>query len=702
MPRLTALAAVLLLPLAASAQRASGFSLAQLKGYPVPSELAAASRANRIAWAVDERGRRNVYVAEGPDYRPRMVTAYTVDDGQELTSVQLSADGQWVVFARGGEHSANWEAPAPNPRSMPSAPRVQLLAVPFSGGAVTWLADGDEPRLSPRGDLVAFERDRAIWIVPVDGRAPAKRVVSASGTAGDITWSPDGSRIAFISDRGDHAFIGIFSDSLTPIRWIAPSTSRDGSPRWSPDGSRLVFTRRPGVGGAPDSALVPRHQPWSLWVADAATGYGRALWTAPRTLRGGVPGTHGGANLHWAAGDRIVFLNETDGWPHLYALPAAGGTPMLLTPGRFMVEHVTMSPDGQFLVASANTGPDAHDLNRRHLLKIPVDRAAAQLLTPGSGLEWMPVVVGDGTTIAAFSATAARPAVAMVLGSDGSAPRLIGDATVPPDFPAAQLVTPEPITFGSTNGFSVHGQLFRPAAAGKRPAVIFVHGGPPRQMLLGWHYSDYYANTYAVNQYLASRGFVVLSVNYRLGIGYGRDFQRPARAGMSGASEYDDVVAAAKWLASRTDVDPARIGIWGGSYGGFLTAMALGRDSKRFAAGVDVHGVHDWTGERARGLLLVDRVEQIPDKDRAIAVARASSPINHVKSWTSPVLLIHGDDDRNVRFSQTVDLVQRLSKRGVEFEELVIPDETHHFMKHANSVRADSATAAYLEKKLKP
>ena len=701
---LVALTLPLTVPLAPPlGAQARGFSLAQLKGYPVPSELAAASRANRIAWAVDERGRRNVYVAEGPDFRPRMVTAYTDDDGQELTSVQLSADGRWVVYARGGEHSANFDAPPPNPHSLPVSPRVQLFAVPFTGGAPKLLADGDATAISSQGDAVAFERDRALWIVPIDGSAPARRLVSANGTLQELQWSPDGSRLAFVSQRGDHALIGVFTDSLSPIRWIAPSTSRDGSPRWSPDGTRLAFTRRPGAGGEPDSVLVPRHVPWSIWTGDVATGAGRVLWTAPRTLRGSLPGTHGGANLHWVAGDRIVFLNETDGWPHLYAVRASGGTPMVLTPGAYMVEHVSMSQDGQYLVASANTGPDASDVNRRHVLKVPVDRAAAQVLSHGTGLEWMPVVTGDGSTIAAFSATPQRPAVAMVMAADGTGRRTIGEATVPADFPTDRLVIPEPITFGATNGFTVHGQLFRPAgAAGKRPAVIFVHGGPPRQMMLGWHYSDYYANTYAVNQYLASRGFVVLAVNYRLGIGYGRDFQHPARAGMFGASEYDDVVAAAKWLAKRGDVDPSRIGIWGGSYGGFLTAMALGKHSNLFAAGVDLHGVHDWTSERARGLLAYDRVEQVPDKDQAIAIARASSPINHVKSWKSPVLLIHGDDDRNVRFSQTVDLVQRLAKRGVDYEELVIPDETHHFMKHANGVLADSATAAYLEKKLRP
>jgi dipeptidyl aminopeptidase/acylaminoacyl peptidase len=231
--------------------------------------------------------------------------------------------------------------------------------------------------------------------------------------------------------------------------------------------------------------------------------------------------------------------------------------------------------------------------------------------------------------------------------------------------------------------------------------VIFVHGGPPRQMLLGWHYSDYYANCYAMNQYLASRGFVVLSVNFRLGIGYGYEFHQPAAAGARGAAEYLDVLAGATFLRTLPQVDAARIGIYGGSYGGFLTAMALARNSDVFAAGVDLHGAHDWTMERARGMLTRDRYEQAPDNDAALAIAWRSSPVSSMATWRSPVLLIHGDDDRNVRFAQTTDLVQRLIAHGVPHEVLVIPGDTHHWMRFANAVTVDSATAAYLERILK-
>src|SRR6185369_7747515 len=140
-------------------------------------------------------------------------------------------------------------------------------SVPFDGGAPKKLADGDEPVVSPRGDVVAFAKDRAIWTVPVDGSSAAKKLFSANGDSREPEWSPDGSKLAFVSGRGDHSMIGIFTNDSTPIRWIAPSTSRDGSPSWSGDGERIAFVRMPGGGGAPDSILTDRHVPWSIWIA---------------------------------------------------------------------------------------------------------------------------------------------------------------------------------------------------------------------------------------------------------------------------------------------------------------------------------------------------------------------------------------------------------------------------------------------------
>jgi dipeptidyl aminopeptidase/acylaminoacyl peptidase len=215
-------------------------------------------------------------------------------------------------------------------------------------------------------------------------------------------------------------------------------------------------------------------------------------------------------------------------------------------------------------------------------------------------------------------------------------------------------------------------------------------------MLLAFHHRGYYHNAYAFNQYLANRGYVVLSVNYRSGIGYGMEFREALGYGAQGASEFNDVIGAGLYRRSRPDVDPDRIGLWGGSDGGYLTALGLARASDLFAAGVDLHGVHDWN--------VVIR-NFVPTYDATALqefaeLALSSSPMADLDRWRSPVLLIHGDDDRNVPFSESVALAVELRKRGVEFEELVFPDEVHGFLLHKNWLAAFRAASDFFDRKL--
>jgi dipeptidyl aminopeptidase/acylaminoacyl peptidase len=341
------------------------------------------------------------------------------------------------------------------------------------------------------------------------------------------------------------------------------------------------------------------------------------------------------------------------------------------------------------------------DIERRHAAIVSVDKADMKLISQGSGLEWTPVLTNDGTAAAFLSATPQRSPLPAVQSLNGGTLQLIGTELIPASFPQNKLITPKQVLFKAADGVLVHAQLFMPEnTSGKHPAIVYVHGGPPRQMLLGWNYSDYYANAYASNQYLASQGFVVLSVNYRLGIGYGYEFHQAPKGGAAGGAEYQDIQAAGKWLQQQNFVDANKIGIYGGSYGGYITAMALSRDSKMFAAGVDIHGVHDW-GTQAALVTAGEKYEKAPDYELALKTAWNSSPVSSIKTWKSPVLIIHADDDRNVRFNQSVDLINRLEKQGVNYETLMIVDDTHHWMNWDNAVKVYGAVAEYFSRKLK-
>src|SRR5205085_2591989 len=292
-------------------------------------------------------------------------------------------------------------------------------------------------------------------------------------------------------------------------------------------------------------------------------------------------------------------------------------------------------------------------------------------------------------------ATPFYPLLPYLASINGKGTKALAGNVLPSDFPYNVLIEPEVVTFKAADGLEIHGQLFKPKnLQGRAPAIVFMHGGPIRQMLPTWHYSYYYHNAYAMNQYLASRGYVVLSVNYRSGIGYGRAFREAKHRGPRGASEYQDVVAAGKYLKARNDVDGKHIGLWGGSYGGYLTAMGLAHNSDMFAAGVDLHGVHDWSA------FLEEFPKDAPDREAALKLAFQSSPNAAISTWKSPVLLIHGDDDRNVEFSQTVDLLQRLRAQNVHVEELIYPDEIHDFLMWKSWIKAYRATEEFFGREL--
>ena len=685
------LSRLLLLPLAliafAAQASAQSFTLEQVMSSPFPSELIVSKRSDKIAWAFDAEGKRNIWIAEGPAFTARQLTRYNADDGQELSDLVFASNGNAIAFVRG--LGKNQTGEYPNPTTDPNGTLQQVWLVDVRTGRTTKIGEGNSPLFSSAGDQVIYIRNGRFWSVPTIG-GKERELFQMRGTVNSPDLSPDGSQLLFTSVRGDHSFIAVYDLKSSALRFISPSVDRDVAPRWSPDGRRIAFIRLFNITDT-FSNDRDRLQPWAIFVADARTGDAKQIWRSGDLDDDSYPGGGSGDFWQWTAGDRLIFPSERDGWMHLYSIAASGGAVTSLTPGNFEVENVAVSPDRSFVIFSTNKS----DVDRRHLWWVNPAGGAPRQITMGESIEMYPAIFDNGRRIVFFHSTAHDPFMPFTVAVDGSGMKALAPQALPADFPSAKLVLPEQVIFKAADGVEVHGQLFKPAnASGKLPALVFMHGGPPRQMLLGWHYLYYYHNSYAMNQYLASRGYLVLSVNYRSGIGYGRAFRMAQHRGARGASEYQDVVAGAKYLRDRDDVDKKRIGLWGGSYGGYLTALGLARNSDIFAAGVDFHGVHDWS-QRVAGLSLP---VEAPDRAR---LARDSSPISSVDKWKSPVLLIHGDDDRNVEFSQTVNLVRRLRANGVPFEEIILPDEIHDFLLHKDWLRGYHATADFFDKHLK-
>ncbi len=671
----------------------SGATIDQYLSAPFASEMHAAPGGGKVAWLLNERGARNLWVAAAPDYKGRRLTAYTEDDGEDVGMIQWSADGRSIIYVRGGNLEQIGQA-NPNPRSLVQMPDQAIWIIPFEGGAPKNLAEGHSPVISKDG-RVAFIRAAQIWITDVDGEKPVE-LVRTRGACSNVRWSPDGSQLAFTNSRGDHSFIVVYKPGDKSVKYLDPSTDRDSSPAWSADGKRIAFIRTPSVtrtGGA--QPLREELTPWSIRVADVATGAGREAWHAdkgPGSVRHGMSASD---QLYWCNDDRLVFAWEKTGWNHLYSVRAEGGSATELTPGLFEIEDVSPSEDRREFLFSSNQD----DIDRRHIWRVPVagGKPAPVLGKLGESIEWEPEDAGDGAVV--YFRSSAKEIGRAAVKAANAAPRDLAPDSIPADYPTTEQVIPKQVILRAADGMMIHAQLFLPKTGGKHPALVFFHGGSRRQMLLGWHYMDAYSYCYGINQYWANKGYVVLSVNYRSGTGYGLNFREAMNYGASGASEFNDVMGAGVYLAGRTDVDPKRIGVWGPSYGGLLTAMALARSSDLFAAGVDMMGVHDWSAVGAS----VATPNLDPEKNREQSrLAFESSPMASIKTWKSPVLMIHGDDDRNVAFDQTVLLVEALRKQGVEYEELIFPDEVHDFLLWQHWVTSTKAADDFFDRKLQP
>ena len=679
-----------------------------------PLELHSARKADRLAWMTYERGMRNVYTAAAPSFKPIRLTQFLSDDGIDLTDVAISDDGLVITFVRGSSvNGAGWVA---NPSHDPNGSERALWAVHTAGGGawrVASLGRASAPVLSPDGHYVLFTRDSQIYrarVTPAGAATPMERgevpFIKAWGQQSNPRWSPDGAKIAFVSTRTTHAFIGIYDGKSRTVAFMAPGVDFDGSPTWSGDGKQIAFVRRPGTpfaqqaqiavaasggrgaappaapgrGGAPgDSAPGGRatQSPGlyqarfrggytiSVMVGNVASGTAKEIWHNAPDDRAFTTIN----NPRWVA-DLLVFpvSPATDEWDRYYSIAVDGSSasPVLLTTTNGLIEDATsaaFSADGKTLFYCTN----ANDIERRHIWAVPTSGGTPRQVSLGDGIETYPAPLASGKSIGVLFADARRPQSLALVPAAGGAPTAI--TSLPKDFPMGDEVVPQVITYKTPDSTEIHAQLFVPPGikpGERRPTMIFVHGGPQRQMMPGYHYMQFYHWAYAVNQWLASQGYIVMSINYRSGIGYGRKFRTMPNTYFRGNSEYQDVTSGAAYLMARNDVDPKKIGIWGLSYGGLLTSQALARNSDIFVAGADLAGVH----------LSGNTLD-------SSAVTYKSSAISAIDSWKSPVFLVQGDDDRNVDFSQMVGLVQLLRARDIYYELTVIPDDLHESMIHA-------------------
>lgn len=439
------------------------------------------------------------------------------------------------------------------------------------------------------------------------------------------------------------------------LRWSMPQVSDDGqvavaSVRASDNKDRWLVKIDPTTG----TATVLDHLHDDAWVREGfgpgPSGYG---W---------LPGGH-----------RLWFTSEKTGWMHLYTLDAdIAGEARPLTSGAWEVTDVALSTDRRtFYLTTTEVHP-----GERHLYALPADGGTRTRLTTRTGAN-LGEVSPDGRTLGILSSTGRTPPEVFVAPYDRAASAVRVTTSPAPEWSAGHWVEPQVITFPARDGQVLHARIYTPEMVGarrhaSRPAVLFVHGAGYLQNAHKY-WSTYYRE-YMFHHLLASRGYVVLDVDYRASAGYGRDFRTGIYRHMGG-KDLDDIVDGAKYVVAKEKVDPKRIGVYGGSYGGFITLMAMFTTPDVFAAGAALRPVTDWAHYNHP---YTANILNLPQSDAE--AYRKSSPIHFADGLKGALLICHGLVDVNVHAQDSIRLAQKLIELRKENWELALyPVEDHGF-----------------------
>jgi dipeptidyl aminopeptidase/acylaminoacyl peptidase len=482
-------------------------------------------------------------------------------------------------------------------------------------------------------------------------------------TTGKTVWA-DASFAPPVSEEEKPAAAGATGPDARPgrkaerdIRWSLPAVSEDGkyaiaAARSADNKDRWFVTLDPETGATTVVDLL--HD--DAWVREAGAGFGGSSVQF-------IPGT-----------SRVWFLSERDGWMHLYTLDvaASGDKPKQLTSGKWEITAAELSRDGKkFYLTTTEVHP-----GERHLYTVGLDGGARTRVTTMTGSNEAEISPDESTLALVHSYSNKPPEVYLMPNAPGAAAKQV-TTTPTAEWRSFRWIDPKVITFKARDGVDVYARLFTPEMIGarrdpSRPGVVFVHGAGYAQN--AHRYWASYFREYMFHNLLASRGYVVLDADYRASSGYGRDWRTAIYRHMGG-KDLEDVVDGAKYLVVQEKVDPRRIGVYGGSYGGFITLMAMFTTPDVFAAGAALRPVTDWAHYNHG---YTSNILNVPQKD--MDAYRRSSPIYFADGLKGALLICHGMVDTNVHFQDSVRLVQRLIELRKENWELALfPVENHGF-----------------------
>lgn len=600
--------------------------------YPEDFEWSPNGKYLSFLW--DDGGRKDLWIVSMKDKKPKKLT-----DLGKVSSPNWSPDSKSMLYQDGDI----WKVDL-------NGKTTQLIKTTAKSNMPTWSPDGTKFALIMAEDLWVYSFEQGL-VQLTDN----KKVIAQQ--KGDILWSSEGEKIAFSFLKNRRRCIGIVSAEDGKTLWESRGEGHRFNVAWLTK-NEIILKRRLN-GKIREYLLLSLNEGKENLLVREEDERGLAFWDSPVL-------SPDGANL--------VFISNKDGWDHLWLISLDKGEPRQLTGGEcedigHALDSPSWSPDGAKIAFSSNRG----SLGERQIWTVTLDGSLEKVTDPkGSNVfpKWSP----DGKHIAFIhSGPCESPDIWMVNPEEKKPIQLT--SSMPQSF-KENATLPEEVSYKSSD-LKVYAYLFRPSHKKKCPAIIWLHGGPIRQMRYGWHPTRAYSIFYAFHQYLLQKGYVVLSINYRGGTGYGKRYEQGNYLSI-GEGDVIDVINGVKYLSSLDFVDQSRIGVWGISYGGFLTLQLLGKYPDAFKVGINIAGVSnwaslmDWYEERHPETVDFFKVRLGKDYERA-------SPISFVKDIKAPIFNFHGTADEAVPFSQLDELIDKLVEHEKYFEVTYYPGESHLF-----------------------
>ena len=672
------------------AVRAQGRSLTidQLIDIKHPSAPMWSPDGQSVVFVWDRAGVASVYVATpGGAAPPRLIEAA----GSTLFGAAWTRDGRALLIPRDGD--------------------LWRVAIDGSDASPIWKTTEAESGIatSPDASRAAFVRSGAIMVRDLATGQETTLVREPGANVVGLGWSPDGQTLVYTAgaqqvrheQTPDYSGVKIIYtiNEYVPGQMFAVAASGGtpkalrpgggfGQRRWI-DARRFVLDR-----------VSPDFKRRTSYAVGITTGESTVLHEDVEDKFWSMTGDANAGAQPSPDGKWIAFLSDRDGWDHLYVMPAPApdgarqpqpGAAVQITKGRFEAWRPAWSPDSQRIAFDASE-PDHYGTRHLYVATIAGNPATAKVaaVTSGRGTDIAPQWSPDGTRLVYQHTDPQHSADLFVVGvpNPALASQTLGVArrltdSMPAEIDHSAFVEPEAIRYPGPDGQSVPAWLFVPKnldRSKKHPAIVWIHGDGVNQNYDGWHVQRNYAVYYSFHQYLLQKGYVVIAPDYRGSIGYGRSWREGVYMDVGG-KDAKDAWLAANYLKTLPYVDMNRVGVWGLSYGGFFTLIAITDQPKLFRAAVDVAGVVDyemyyedpyhggWTQSR------IGTPEQHPE------VYANASPISHVDRLETPLLVLHGTSDVNVPYLHSVRLIDELMKKGkgrlVSF--MTYPGEFHYF-----------------------